>query len=90
MECDYQSDISEFPIIEFELLSTTDSAFSLKLTPSLYLDKCYISIWAMGLRCLTNFQVLEENMIVLGVSFMQHYYTNFDFKNRTIGFAQVA
>lgn len=55
----------------------------------MYLEKCYFSIWSFRMLCLTKFQEMEGPEIILGVTFMQNYYTNFNIKDQTIGFASV-
>ncbi|KAM3141360.1 hypothetical protein pb186bvf_006478 [Paramecium bursaria] len=78
MECRQQA---QFPQFQFQVQD-----FYLTLLPQDYINECYNKYFIIR-SCIMNFQQINGQEIVLGVVFMQKYYTHFDYFSKKIGFA---
>eukprot|EP00933_Yihiella_yeosuensis_P082307 TRINITY_DN96149_c0_g1_i1.p1 TRINITY_DN96149_c0_g1~~TRINITY_DN96149_c0_g1_i1.p1 ORF type:complete len:406 (-),score=35.14 TRINITY_DN96149_c0_g1_i1:118-1182(-) len=89
-ECPPANDLSRIPTLVINVVDEQDKQFSLCMSPDEYILESLDPITGLT-TCVPSIQKGNANQpvpLIFGMTFMRSFYTNFDLKNRRIGFAR--
>lgn len=89
-DCPPANDLSRIPTLVINIIDSQDQQFALCMSPDEYILESMDSVDGRS-TCVPALQrgsTTQPVPIILGMTFMRSFYTNFDIKNHRIGFAR--